>query len=508
MKLMRKLDLTPIQINPFFKQFPQFQTTIGGCSTLLIGVLSMLAILAFGLDIVTKENPSVMVSMNQVNRPQINNKDVTFAFALLQRGGYNYEEIERYVTVNFTHYHVDMANKEVPTVIKVLNYTSCDKSMEFETNKNGFKDYFFDPSTYNCLKQSEADDGEFDLESKFGNPFFKMIAIDVKYCVNNTENGNHCKSRKQIQEYLGEFFIQLIVSNSYVDNNDYLNPIKRTYESKIIKGSSKSFRQDYYFFKTYEYNSDNGMLMEDIQTTNYFELENTESEIYYNPDTETMYEIFLTISNQRLIYKRTYLKVQKIAADVGGFIKFCTIILNLVVLNYGKLQLYSYLYKNIGDHDDITKRKSTAFKIQQPSFNSLPCKDRNSSQMQALKNNKEESSEVNKINIHQTNKLSKIAEITPEIRIKKSSKLKKELSKEKCFGPLEYLRYLTNSKGSEQINLMRKIEVYFEKVYTIENLLQCIEENKRMKSQLLKNKDEFDIETRKFMISEILNPSD
>jgi len=66
----------------------------------------------------------------------------------------------------------------------------------------------------------------------------------------------------------------------------------------------------------------------------------------YDPNTSIILDIIFSMDKMKQNIERTYLKVQKIAADVGGIIKFVSIIFLIITKQYNKILFYDNFLKN------------------------------------------------------------------------------------------------------------------------------------------------------------------
>ena len=139
------------------------------------------------------------------------------------------------------------------------------------------------------------------------------------YCTNSTENNNHCKSREEIQRSLNFFYIHFLSSNYYIQSPDYKIPVKNTVSSRLLDMSISTVKSEVYFYKPIEFTSDDGFLLESKETINSYSIDKAESSSFYNKDANQFLLIMITLDNITSVYGRSYTKIQKVAADVGGF---------------------------------------------------------------------------------------------------------------------------------------------------------------------------------------------
>lgn len=187
---------------------------------------------------------------------------------------------------------------------------SCKENELFLENKyNITSSLISQSSAYSCLDRSN--ENITNLEGSFGNPKFKMWRISIDYCKNTTENNNFCKTRQEIQRYLPVFFVHLIVSDYYLDSKDYEKPIKETYSTKILRVSSKNSRRDTFFYRTFSYFSDSGLILKEKSYKKGFYFTKFETDCLYDPDTKEILRVNLSLKKYRVNLRKKLRKIPK-----------------------------------------------------------------------------------------------------------------------------------------------------------------------------------------------------
>ena len=200
----------------------------------------------------------------------------------------------------------------------------------------------------------------------FADSKFNMWILYVNYCKNTTENNFHCKSREEIQEIMKETYFYLTFTNFYIDSSDYQLPIKKTYTRVSIRSSASNNRRDTFHLRKFYYYSDNGLLLEDWKKHEGFFIQKHEYDILEDKNSELMLKIGFTLDKFQQKIQRSYIKIQKVAADIGGIIKFFSLIFSFLATNYSKIKLYDYFIsyfklkassnnKNLNTIQDIKK---------------------------------------------------------------------------------------------------------------------------------------------------------
>lgn len=456
---MNYLDFNNLQIHPSVKGSASFQTSFGGLTILVSGLLTFLCSYAFGRELWEKTNPSVNTSDQFLTSPPIipkNSFNVAFSAQLI--GGYIIPDVDKYIKLSLLFTDTDSTRPmNNVTIFTPINYAYCNETVFFKQNKEDVSNFLIgDKAYYYCIDYK--DPSVSDITGVFGNSTFKTWSILINYCQNSTENFNSCKSREEIQQFLDNFFFHLIFSDYYVDSNDFHNPIKKTYSPKISKVSAKTSRRDIYTLKHIEYFTDVGLMLGDTISTQGFILSDSQSEFFYNPNTNEILKVIITNSNLKTIINRSYTKIQKVTADIGGFIKFCSLILSFLNSKYSMVKFYNYLDTSMRD----TKENSSKLPLEEY----FPNKSLNVKEML--------SNDPKSINLSHSlsnfvNLSCKSANTKPNSKNSQSSK--KEISFYNSWRFYIYCKMASN----EEIKRIQVISQYFKSHYSFENLFQMVD---------------------------------
>jgi hypothetical protein len=356
MELLRNIDLQSFNYEFTVDKNSSFKTALGGCLIVLLIVISVLAFVAFGRDFINKTSPTIYSSYSKTDNPVIPKsqfKGYRIAGAAMYRGGASIEDQDRILEIQSLTGITNPAN-EVTTVftpyfpdvcIERKNYTDSE-TQDLRSNFIG------KPETYKCLSEKI----DHDINGSFGNPVFTIWMFTINRCANSTQNNNHCFPDEVINQRLEEFYLHLIFEEYYINSNDYEAPLKRYYNKKLITLSARSTRIDTLYFRSFEYISDNGFLIESKQSYFGHELVNHEKE-YHGVSGVAIYGAFFTCDNLNHQIYRIYIKVQKVIADTGGIIKFFSLLFSVIGNRYSMLKFYDYMIKRVISTNKFEKNK-------------------------------------------------------------------------------------------------------------------------------------------------------
>lgn len=452
--MLESLDLEPLKFTPFVNNQSGYITKLGGIKMIILLILVVLSIVAFGKELFLKENPIVISSENYIRYPTLNKDSVNIAMAPHLIGGFKIDESEKYLEFNVKIADTDGSRQEnsEKTIFTQGKMMPCEDNELFIENKYNITSNLISiPSIYSCLNKSSS--AVSNLEGSFGNPKFKIWMITLDYCKNTTMNKNHCKSREEIQRYLPIFNVHIIMSDYYLDSKDNQKPLKETFSTKLLRVSTKNSRRDVFFFRTFNYFSDDGIILEDKSLRKGFYLNKVETDCLYDPDTSEVLRIILSLENIESIYERSYVKFQKVAADIGGFLKFITVILSFISHKYSIVHFYNYI--------------SNYFQSQSKLGNG----SRSNSQSQIIDNIKNNDMTKTKIyNIVQNTSKFVGIKLNENKQINYSNV---DVYENVVFSFFDSIKFYLCCKYFKKSNIKRLIFIsdYFKKKYSIENLI-------------------------------------
>ena len=499
---MDKLDLiSGFQINLMINKSDNIKTKFGGFLAIILAFLSILCVIGFGWDLVYKENP-VVYSSNQMGEDlRLERHRFQAAVAPMYTGGVTIPDIERMITIK-TQYAVtdgESTNFTFYETKKCMNEESLKVNNTFDSMKSAF---IADDSNYYCL----SEDMKFDLENTYGNSKFAIWKIEIHYCTNSTENHNHCYSREYTQDALQEFFIHFIWSSYYIDSSDFNEPAKFTYDNMLIRLSALASRQDIFYYKLFDYFSDNGFIMESNNLHQGFYINKHDTDSVQDSNTQKIERIYFTLDKYKEKIQRNYVKIQKVAADIGGILKFFTFIFGFVSWNYGRFAFYDFLinffikevdkaqvFLDSSNQNPISNQNIQVNKTEKDKKNENNNESESKIEISRFKNNNysQYSSEMPKL---QLKLASVVGKPTPNsnsngVKIKKENSIEKE--KEKINTKLDYyhsnyniIRYYCCRNNNNTKHLV-KIRQYYEENFSVENFLKNDYETLEFKNKFI-----------------------
>ena len=194
-----------------------------------------------------------------------------------------------------------------------------------------------------------VDDGyHWDMEGSFFDPNETQFLIELRLC-ENTPPLKICKSDVEIQTFLQDKYFVLFFQDSYVDFNDYENPVKFfPHVEKIILTPSSQSTSEIYLVKG-EMFDDDSFLLESEKYLNFFSKNSGNFySIARNFHDNTPIAKFIFGSSQNLRQNtRTYQKLTDVLGRLSGIANLL-IVSGFICLNFYQQTLFTlYFIKNV-----------------------------------------------------------------------------------------------------------------------------------------------------------------
>ena len=342
MKYLIKLDLLSPEIKLYFNGNTKLQTNVGMIITIILIGLVSYSTYSFGKDIIRKEEPTILIQ-NKIfqNRPEVALTKDIFPISI------TIQDFTNQVINDPTMLNFRVSNYEIDNFLSVFNVTESKtvpckkfdfpKLSEDEFNSTGLH-------RYSCI-----DNQNLTLKGYWSERYIKYSKIDFILCKNTTENNNHCKPKEEIFKFINDKVLtaNLYVLDTFIDLKDYLTPVKY-FVNNIYKGLTTTFTK--YFelhVKNIKLSTDDGPIFKELNEILVSTIGRKELDI--NVSSSELFSFLLFAVEEETINFRTYIKVQTIAANLGGIIKV------LFIIGYYINEYFSIIYRNVLVANSIIK---------------------------------------------------------------------------------------------------------------------------------------------------------
>lgn len=460
---MRRIDFIPYNPTLSIEGYDGFKTIFGGILSIFVALSTILSIAAFSKDMIFKLNPSVISSEVYQENPSLQRSDLNIAFGIGLVGGVDFPDINRYLKFRFGIVDVDGSRINNTILYKFYNSTQCISTDLFKLNKfNITNNLSMFKQLYYCLPDTVSN---YDIEGTYGNG--KLIAYDIRleYCSNQTLSSTDlpCVSMQQIQKFLPAFFIN-IVGNSYIFNpSNYDNPISPNLYSYTSRISALASRQITMYYKLIDFVSDEGFILESRQQQKSFFFDNLESDSVSDSNPAYILRTIITVKSVKVLILRTYTKIQKVASDVGGVIKFIMTVASFLNHLYGKSKFMSYIIRRI-DSQLSYSPESLFFKTRQT--NSVKFQSELEVKPSLIFKLNPEALENSNIGLEEPTR--------NKLLCKKNLILLSVIAKKSNFKLFEYLCFLLKVQPKTPKSRLEKVKKYLTSFFSLESIIDSI----------------------------------
>lgn len=295
------------------------KSIIGGVVSLLVLIAVLFLIFYLGIDIVLKEKPRLIVSEIENTLPTFYNltaKDFMFGFKIVDSTNVkvNYENYLDIIIMNSIG-EKNATSETGPFLLNEKTYTefdTCDKIKDYESFNISSTLIFFQ-----CVKNLSLYLGGDFSDNKYGS---------LDFIVRPCRGRDTCKSAEELKEFLDKgLFMSIYYRDTMIDPKRADTPVQITHAPFLI-GLSDLLQIDAYFnYKNLEIKSDFGFLFEDLKFTYTYKFENREL-VYRSRGFRYLLWGTIFLKKKTMTFERRYLKIQEIAADIGGLFKFLWIV--------------------------------------------------------------------------------------------------------------------------------------------------------------------------------------
>jgi hypothetical protein len=333
-----------------------FPTYIGViCSFIVVGICTFFTVY-FTLEVFKKNKPNLLTTVyNEANPERTNLTKETYMFAFsLQDVTYKPFINESLYTAEAFHTEIfrkgDGETEEIATVIPVKRCSDITISL--------LPEYFnlLELDNLYCLELADMD---LYIQGDYGTQIWSYLRINFKKCENTTEESK-CVPEEEIMKQLSSGFVGAFSSDLTVVANDYKNP-SNIYGKNIFTSYSVNQYLTYWvYYKKIKLSTDYGWLFHTYEYADYFAYETTKENLEQRSES-IFIDMILRLSQTKEVYERSYYKIHEVAADVGGIMKVCLVVGELLVYFFRETLYKDYILSFFYGDDvinSLNKQKS------------------------------------------------------------------------------------------------------------------------------------------------------
>lgn len=352
-----------------------YKTFFGGLISLIVHIITVLGIGYFGKELLYKSEPFSLDSAMEFPDLSFNvdSKDYYF-FVGLEDKNYQYFADPSLFTVSAEksgYKYIDGVQHQMREQIDI---SLCSKYFN-STSELGNDQAIIDLNRFYCLDQSKAT-----IEGFYGAPIFSSININVYKCINSTENKNICKSEYDIDAALEGGIFNIQSQNHILQLSNYEQPVKKFYDDIYYPLNKDLSFLIFINLRTLEFLTDSGVILQDLNTLNY--PYSTDPVVFYYQKRENIIAQVI-IQGKPLGRKinRSYVKLQNILTQVGGFIKAISLFAQALVGYVANISFKADIM-----HHLVSRKQMLEFKAKNENSNASKIAIRNNFLSSDIKN--------------------------------------------------------------------------------------------------------------------------
>jgi len=409
-KFVLNWDIFGYMPSPHINKSRNYKTIFGSLISLIVVLLIMGSIWQFGREIIYKITPNIIEYIEYSHDHDMilnfTNKNFVFGFSIknytkssnqlhnypnsIQLNTTPFDFQASFLNYNFIDNHSHRDNHQITNEYSIL----INETNQFHNNIDNYKKaieikpcsllktsndqkYIFNSLVENslCFDFKEEDNISLFINNLFDK---KFLNFELNVCSNTIFSNidyqdNICKNETTIEEYLSDLKITFYIINPIINPSDYNNPLTHTLIEMEEFLNPKFKKEIELTFSQLEIQSEIGWLMEDIRTIKSYELQRTNTLINTNlwrRKFNKLLDLSINLSQNLHVYKRLYIKVQNIAANLGGIIKSLLLIGEVVVYFFSKIEFKEYLVNIFFDETKISRSDSLINNINHNILNS------------------------------------------------------------------------------------------------------------------------------------------
>jgi len=335
----QKIDIFGVAPNIRFRGKDKSYSLYGFIYTLMIWGFILWAIIFTSQDLVHRTDPSLLTTTLQGATAREN---IALSHDVFQLGFGLYDNSIGNYFIDSTIYTVE-ANLGTyvlqPDGSAVLVQTSLDirpcQASDFDNNVDYYQSQW-------CFSKHQTNlDKTISVRTKADS----FINILFKVC-DGTVAGTTCASTTDINTVLARSYFMTTYKQTTVDPSSYSNPLSDVYPDNwkgVLLGKSKEIQLK---LDVIEFNSDNGWLFESKKSQRALNFNEITADVLEVQTTGSFVTFLIANSGNKIVYNRSYMKVQDVLAQVSGLGSTVILVLGFLAFRYAELQMYE---KTIND---------------------------------------------------------------------------------------------------------------------------------------------------------------
>jgi len=334
----------------------KFKTPFGGVLSVTHLALCLFVFFTLSDNMINRTNPDVvsMTLFEEVPGISYYAKDSYFMMFGMQDPSWTFFIDETIFTTQMTQ---ESHQPDGSTVTVPIPLERCTEDHLPPSVKVDLMNSVANLSNLYCI--ANAYDGVFYLNQVYGQEAYQQITISINICQNTTNNSN-CKSPDEINNMLIGGFFGIQSADYIINPNNYNSPGQMFVRHYFVPTSPGLEKQYYRYLKTSYLESDEGWIINNVQTTPYTQFDSdrdffdvyASADFTQDPTPRQIVYVEMEKSNYESYYIRTYEKIQTVLAQLGGFINILYIVFYLLTYPIKAKSFYDTMCNRLYNFED------------------------------------------------------------------------------------------------------------------------------------------------------------
>ena len=351
---LKKLDFVGNEIKPNLAGNTIVSTTSGGFLSILLGLVTMAALIFFGQELIFRERPLARTYQRIDPNISLETSKFPVVFSILAKSGQNISTSEDVrndfkIYAELMKFRINDQGQNIHLLV-VIPVVPCSRPIIGNEFSDKMKENGFDINNFFCIDMSSIPAEERYIAKAVGSPGNNLIRVSVDMC--DHDNVQNCG--KTFEKY-GSLYLNVLFFDKFIDISSFSKPIQENILNCPIPLSNKMEASIQININNNVLVTDEGYIFSSIKETTFVSVDNFERNYTDLKEKSRSVMILSFNANIKETYtERQYLKIQELMANMGGFLKgimMCCKILNhfnseVTLINQIKQIEYSVGKKN------------------------------------------------------------------------------------------------------------------------------------------------------------------
>lgn len=337
-----------------------YRSWFGSMLSFLVIVFTIIISILFGKELFDKNLPVSASYSSFADNSEFNLKSFPIFFLINDVNGKIYNNWNEYFTITANFANI---TNGIPQIFR-NKFKASPCSLTYFNELQNYTRLWSELESYDmnlliCL--------DFDENTIIKNDYGQINSSFVNVNFNYRDPKFNETVRPDYLQKKDDFYFKIFFINNYINPFDHKNPVNFYFDTYSQQISSGFLRRSFFQFTKNQFISDNGWLFEDKVINEYVSFSQINNQI----DSKSIYlpqsYYWVTISSPK-VYKityRSYLKIQELAAKIGGIINALIICCYLLFGNYLRFSYNLSVGKAIVEAEKHlnTHAEASSFKI-------------------------------------------------------------------------------------------------------------------------------------------------